>query len=170
MATRSTSQIQEGPPGVSVAPIDGHCVSWRFKPLDQMWPFMLVTRPADRRLVTQANQTRRGALPVRAKKIGDAAVKAVETCVEDGGWMGMPPIAGEATIWQASVHGEGDRIRVGVRDARGRDDEDTVEPAPSDWTAPYRTAGGSDRHRIGAWPAKGLFGTQLGPDRHGRKW
>ncbi len=27
-----------------------------------------------------------------------------------------------------------------------------------------------DLDRIGAWPAKGLLDTQLGPNRNGRKW
>ncbi len=29
---------------------------------------------------------------------------------------------------------------------------------------------GSDRDRVGAWPERGIFDTQLGPNRNGRKW
>ncbi len=43
MATRSTGQIEEGPPGFSIAAVDGRGVSWRFKPLDAAWPFVLIT-------------------------------------------------------------------------------------------------------------------------------
>jgi Icc protein len=74
MATRSTGQIEEGPPGFSVAAIDGDCVSWRFKPLDQAWPFVLVTQPADQRLVTQPTQMVNGALVVPAKVLGDVPI------------------------------------------------------------------------------------------------
>src|SRR5258707_15224178 len=51
-ATRSTGQIEEGPVGFSVMAVDRGVVSWRFKPLDTAWPFVLITSPADRRLVT----------------------------------------------------------------------------------------------------------------------
>ena len=44
-ATRSTGQIEEGPVGYSVATIDGGVVSWRFKPLDDPFPFVMITAP-----------------------------------------------------------------------------------------------------------------------------
>src|SRR5216683_2669966 len=47
--TRSTGQIEEGPVGFSLAAIDRGVVSWRFKPLEAGWPFVLITSPADRR-------------------------------------------------------------------------------------------------------------------------
>jgi phosphatidylserine/phosphatidylglycerophosphate/cardiolipin synthase-like enzyme len=57
-----------------------------------------------------------------------------------------------------------------ARDAKGRQDEDSVEPATHDWTGPNRMADGSDADRVGAWPAKGLFDTKLRPNRNGRRW
>ncbi len=56
MATRSTGQIEEGPPGFSIAAVDGRGVSWRFKPLDSAWPFVLITHPTDRRLTHRASR------------------------------------------------------------------------------------------------------------------
>ncbi len=35
---------------------------------------------------------------------------------------------------------------------------------------PKRRADGSDADRVGAWPERGIFDTQLGPNRNGRKW
>jgi 3',5'-cyclic-AMP phosphodiesterase len=48
--------------------------------------------------------------------------------------------------------------------------EDDVEPAWPGWSPPARYADGSDADRIGARPEKGILGTQLGPNRNGRKW
>ncbi len=170
MATRSTGQIEEGPPGFSVAALDGRTVSWRFKPLDQAWPFVLVTQPADRRLATDTGQVVDGPFTVRAKVFGDAAVACVEAQVDGGGWMAMAPVPGEAALWEVRCKEPGGRARVRARDVQGRQDEDCVAPAHPGWTAPGRAADGSDRDRVGAWPEKGILDTQLGPNRKGKKW
>ena len=46
------------------------------------------------------------------------------------------------------------------------------EPAPAggEWTASRRHADGSDADRVGAWPERGIFGIQLGPNRNKREW
>ncbi len=36
--------------------------------------------------------------------------------------------------------------------------------------AKVRQAEGSDADRVGTWPERGMFDTQLGPNRNGRKW
>ncbi|MGI8568485.1 MAG: metallophosphoesterase family protein [Methylocella sp.] len=41
-ATRSTGQIEEGPAGYSIVTLDGGVVSWRFKPLDDAFPFVVM--------------------------------------------------------------------------------------------------------------------------------
>jgi len=171
MATRSTGQIEEGPPGVSVAALDGGVVSWRFKALDSLWPFVLVTSPADRRLMVAEDQAVSGPFTVRAKVLGDAPAEAVEVQVDGGDWTAMAPVPGGASLWAADLPGPGaSSVRVRARDARGRTDEDGVEPAYPGWTPPDRARDGSDRDRVGAWPEKGILDTQLGPNRNGRKW
>ncbi len=70
MATRSTGQIEEGPVGCSVAAVDGGVVSWRFAPLHENGPLVLITCPSDHRLIIDSdapNQVVRGTLTVRAK-------------------------------------------------------------------------------------------------------
>ena len=174
MATRSTGQIEEGPPGFSIAAVDGRGVSWRFKPLDQAWPFVLITRPVDRRLATAPDHPEPAPFVVRAKIIGDAPIEAVETRVESGGWRPMAPIPGASACWQGSMSHAGTvparRVTVRARDCRGRTDADRVEPAGPGWRPSPRRKDGSDADRIGAWPGKGIPGTQLGPNRNGRKW
>ncbi len=167
MARRSTGQIEEGPPGFSIATVDGRDVSWRFKPLDQAWPFVLITAPADRRLVTEANRAMSDPFVVRAKVLGDASIETVEVHVDDGEWVSMAPCPGGATVWEASAS-RGKRVAVRARDARGRIDEDEVVPAGPGYAPPARRADGSDADRIGAWPERGILDTQLGPNRNGR--
>jgi 3',5'-cyclic-AMP phosphodiesterase len=170
MTTRSTGQTEEGPAAFSIAAIDDGCVSWRFKALQQAWPFVLVTQPADRRLVTRENQIARGSFAVRAKVVGNAPIEAVEVRVDNGGWAPMVPVPGDAALWGAHCNGPGESVRVRARDAQGREDEDRVEPASPGWVPPKRAMDGSDRDRVGAWSEKGILDTQLGPNRNGRKW
>lgn len=70
MATRPTGQIEEGPPGFTVTAIKGRGVSGRF---------VLIMRPTDRRLITQAVPTSSGGAPIRAKILGNAPIVAVES-------------------------------------------------------------------------------------------
>jgi hypothetical protein len=167
MATRSTGQIEEGPAGFSIAALDGGGVSWRFKELDQAWPLVLITSPTDRRLVTGTGRAHGST--IRAKVLGDAPMLTVDCQIDDGAWSPMAPVAGQIALWQIQAP-SGSTIRVRARDAAGREDVDQIEPLRPGWTAPPRFADGSDRDSVGAWPAKGLLGTQLGPNRNGRHW
>ena len=170
MATRSTGQVEEGPPGFSVAAVDGGVVSWRFKALDGAWPFVLVTQPADRRLATGTAQPVDGPVTVRAKVLSNVPVRSVEVQADGGPWQPMAPVPGAAAMWTAQLGKPGDVLRVRAADADGRTDEDAVEPLRHGWKPPARKADGSDADSIGAWPERGLLGTQLGPNRTGRKW
>lgn len=170
MATRSTGQTEEGPAGFSVAALDGDCVSWRFRPLDNPWPCVLVTQPADWRLITSPNQIDAKAFVVRATVLGEAPIVAVEVSVAGSDWVGMRPHPNEAGVWQTANAVWGESLRVRARDALGRVDEDRIEPSMSGWTPRRQVGDGSDRNRVGAWPEKCILGTQLGPNRNGRQW
>jgi len=172
MATRSTGQVEEGPPGFSVAALDGRAVSWRFKALDRAWPFVLITRPADRRLATGAAdaEVQGGPGLVRTKVLADAPVRHVEVQADNGAWQPMAAVPGAAALWTAQLERPADKVRVRAVDADGRTDEDAVEPLRPGWEPPARKADGSDADSIGAWPERGLLGTQLGPNRKGKKW
>lgn len=169
MATRSTGQTEEGPPGFSVVALDGGCVGWRFKVLDGAWPFVLVTHPADVLLTTRRS---RGAdlAEVRARVLSDVPLRSVMLRADDGPALPMQPVPGQPGLFRAVLDGRADRIAVQARDASGRSDEDVVEPAPAGYAMPRTAADGSDKDAIGAWPGKGIVGGQLGPNRNGRKW
>jgi hypothetical protein len=179
MATRSTGQIEEGPVGFSVAAVDGGVVSWRFQPLEASWPLVLITSPADHRLVTDAgspDQILRGPLRVRAKIWGAQGIRTAVASIDDGA--PFPLGLGQEALWHATHDGHGladglHRLTITATDADGGTGTETITFRVSRdgaYDAPARHADGSDRDSLGAWPEKHLFGTQLGPNRNGRKW
>jgi Icc protein len=56
-STRSTGQVEEGDVGLSLIAIDERVMSWRFKPLNSPWPFVMNTSPSDRRLQIDADRS-----------------------------------------------------------------------------------------------------------------
>jgi 3',5'-cyclic-AMP phosphodiesterase len=61
-------------------------------------------------------------------------------------------------------------LTVRASDAVGNSDAETIRVAGGSYRAPQRRADGSDADAVGAWPEMGILGTQLGPNRNGRKW
>jgi Icc protein len=63
-------------------------------------------------------------------------------------------------------------IRVEAQTEGGAKCEDQVSVIISQaghYVAPVRQTG-DDTNALGAWPEKGILGTQLGPNKYGRKW
>ncbi len=164
--TRSTGQIEEGPVGFSFFAIDDGAVSWRFKPLESPWPFVLITAPADRRLAVHHGKSP-VAKEVRASAWGAVPVTRAEFRIDEGSW--QPMSIGEQGMIRAPLPDARPRFTLEVRvsDADGRSGVDTIE---IDDEVIERASTGSDRNSIGAWPERHLFSTQLGPNRNGRKW
>ncbi len=168
-ATRSTGQIEEGPVGYSVATLDGGVVSWRFKPLDDAFPFVVVTSPADHRLMRRADQRVSERCTVRALVFGAAAPAEVACQVEDGAWVPMTRRPGQRT-WTADLDLPADRlvtIMVRAVDGLGRPGLHAIRAAGASYVPPARAGRGSDADAVGAWPENGIPGTQLGPNRNG---
>jgi 3',5'-cyclic-AMP phosphodiesterase len=176
--TRSTGQIEEGPVGFSLANLDGNVVSWKFKPLGD-WPFVMITAPADAAFITdakRANQLLRGTIEVRAKAWGGLAISSARCRVDDGPWRGMSRI-GTTRLWRYAWESTGvtdglHRVTVQVRAADGNEASDTISVLTSQagrYRPPPRQPG-DDANAIGAYPEKGILGTQLGPNKNGRKW
>ncbi len=178
--TRSTGQVEEGPVGFSITMLDRGVVSWKFHPLG-VWPFAMITSPAEAALKTKHdNSMGREQIVVRARCWGVAAVaKATAT-------LGAKESA--AMSWD-----EADRVWTGVlRTSELEDgmyrlqvDFSLVDGSSAmDWIElrigedPSRVAASSSSsihlkdkdYAIAARPDKGLLGTQLGPNKNGRKW
>jgi Icc protein len=96
-ATRSTGQIEEGPVGYALTSVDDGVVSWRFKLLDEPFPFVMITTPADYRLVRSPGQVVPASCEVRAlvsKAVGSRASKLKSRTVRGSPCAGPTRIGG----------------------------------------------------------------------------
>jgi 3',5'-cyclic AMP phosphodiesterase CpdA len=169
-STRSTGQIEEGPVGYSIATLDYGVVSWRFKPLDDPFPFVVITAPADHRLLRRPDHALDGSCEVRALVLGARQVQRAECRVEDGEWAPMV-CSSDGRLWTGQLSPPSERlatITVRAVDETGRPGQHSIRAATKAYVAPPRARDGSDADSIGAWPENGVFGTQLGPNRNGR--
>ncbi len=158
---------RKGPPASPSPPSTAGASSWRFKPLDTAWPFVLVTRPADSRLATAPAETAAGRWSGR-RCWATRRSTPWQLHVDDGAWRPMQPFPSTACGRPCS-DGRPTPCRAGPRRSRaGRTRTGSNPHRPA--TPPDPPADGSDRDRIGAWPEKGIVGGQLGPNRNGRKW
>jgi Icc protein len=168
-ATRSTGQIEEGSVGYSVTNIDGDVVSWRFVELGKL-PVVVITSPSDERLLTQSCQSLQGTLKVRAKFWGEAQVVKA-TAHLDGRVVLMNRID-NSHVWQAdlSTPYEGTQsLKVSIEDAYGKVATDEIRVVSGELTERERVERDQD-NALDAWPEHGLLGTQLGPNKNGKKW
>jgi|SRR5579871_4661004 len=164
-ATRSTGQIEEGPVGFSFAAVDQGSVSWRFKPLNSPWPFVMVTRPADRRLALADPHP--VATAIRASAWGGVPIDRAEFRIDHGRW--QPMTGGDRGLFTAALDTSRQSFQIQVRviDRDGAEGSDAIEVGPP---ARICEPSGSDAGAIGPWPERHILGTQLGPNRNGRKW
>jgi len=173
-STRSTGQIEEGPAGFSLLAVDDSVVSWRFKPLDEPWPVAMITSPADRRLITRPhspNHVPSGQTTVRAKAWSAQGVTRVDCKIGDSDWQPMDFVASrQAWTLDCQIPDGVFQISVRATDRAGSTGFDNIEATTTFDETRVRRADGSDRDAIGAWEEKHLLGTQLGPNRNGRKW
>jgi hypothetical protein len=171
-ATRSTGQIEEGPVGYSLVSLDQGIVSWRFKPLDGGFPFVLITAPADYRLLRRASQAVEEQFLVRAIVFGANDVATVTYWLGDDGPQ-LPMQRDAQGVWWAratrpAAAGPRLALTVEARDATGRPGRHQVQLALAPYQPPPRPSAGSDAASIGAWEDNGILGTQLGPNRNAR--
>ena len=164
-ATRSTGQATEGPVGFSLVNLDNGVVSWKFKPLGS-FPFVMITSPADKKLMIGAAQLVKGTVDVRAKIWDDKAVAAATMKIDGGAAVALQRI-GDTQMWSAkfdstSVSGGDHAITVNVTDAGGNTSSDAinvvVNQAGSVQAA--QIAFGPSGNFIGAYAEKGLLGNQ----------
>lgn len=176
-ATRSTGQIEEGSAGFSITNLDQGVVSWRFKPLGE-WPLVTITTPAEERLIvdsSSASQVVRGKIPVRVKAWSDRPL--VSGCVRfNGQKIDLTPVSGSA-VWRAEIdttavpHGKHD-LTTTMMDASGRESSDEIRlvvSQPGAYRQPARAERDQD-NALAIWTERCILGTQLGPNKNGRKW
>jgi hypothetical protein len=168
-ATRSTGQIEEGPVGYSVTNIDGNVVSWRFVELGKL-PIAVITSPSDERLLTKSAEIPQEIVKVRAKFWGEA--KALEANADLGGQSHTMKRIGDSHVWETDlpIPSEGTQpLKVSFKDAHGKTASDEIRLAIGERTERNCEERDQD-NALEAWPEHGLLGTQLGPNKNGKKW
>jgi 3',5'-cyclic-AMP phosphodiesterase len=176
--TRSTGQIEEGPVGFSITNLDDDVVSWRFKPLGE-WPFVMITSPADERLLTNQEAAPRievKKMTVRVKAWNDR--KLLRGYAEIGDQKVDLEQLVNSAVWQANLNT--DRFPDGIslltahfEDEDGKSTQDTIRVVINPSSGRYKPAAriaGDNENIIAAWPEHEILGTQLGPNKNGRKW
>lgn len=182
-ATRSTGQIEEGPVGFSVTCLDctstAPILSWRFFSLAELGqgrPAVLITSPVDVRLSTQnmpaANTT------IRASIWSSVPIAVVAAAIGEHAPLPMRSIEGSNTWtcdWPSGLSGAPETVTVTATTVDGQSSDDTVRLTHfTEWSPaaaqPDSPTAHEDRYAVPAWPEHGLLGTQLGPNKNGRKW
>ena len=169
-ATRSTGQIEEGPVGYSVISADNGQVSWRFKPIHDAFPFVLITSPADYRLRRDETPLPSGATEVRAVILGASALQRVMCQLNNNEWVPMM-LSDDQRSWLATIDvplANPLELTVEAIDASGRPGHHTLQLARPGQQTSKQMKNGSDADAIGTWPENGIFGMQLGPNRNGK--
>ena len=174
-ATRSIGQIEEGPPGFSITAIDGDVVAWKFKERGP-WPFVMITSPADEKLITcpaSVQHVVRGCIPIRAKIWGDSALRSVLCSID-----GQPAQSMKLSldrweyVWDSRQVEDGSHsILVTVDGSRTHNPQDEIRVFVSQsgrYSPPPRRSIDYE-NSIGAYPGKGILGTELGPNEKGTK-
>ena len=168
-ATRSTGQIEEGPVGYSVTNLDGDAVSWRFVEVGKL-PLLMITSPGDERLLTRSSERIQGHLKVRAKFWGESEVVKM-TARFDGQDVSMQRV-GKSQVWEADVsasHKGVYALTVPAEDQRGKIATDEIRVAIGHRAGQDRMPRDQE-NVLQPWPEHGLLGTQLGPNKNGKKW
>jgi 3',5'-cyclic-AMP phosphodiesterase len=170
-ATRSTGQIEEGPVGFSVTNLDGDAVSWRFVEPDET-ALVMICSPADERLTPDGHSCAKGSIVVRAKVWCESAATHV-TADLGTAKAALARVEG-SNVWQGTLNAEElatgrHLLRVVARTQQGHVFEDRIWIWCGERPVARRLSRDQE-NAIGAWPEHGLLGTQLGPNKNGRKW
>ena len=178
-ATRSTGQIEEGPPGFSITIIDGNVVSWKFKEQGS-WPFVMITSPADEKMITRPESPShvvRGSVSIRGTVWGGTNMQGMTCSIDNGPRRAMFENvelgSGEWSLnWDSREVSDGTHrilLRAEVKGKGGATDEIcVVVNQAGEYTSPKRSAIDFE-NTVGAHPSKGILGTQLGPNENGTK-
>jgi 3',5'-cyclic-AMP phosphodiesterase len=138
----------------------------------------MITTPADQRLISDpssASQVVRGVASVRAKAWSDQPITrcTLRFANEE---LAMRPLP-DSRVWTADVDTaalpDGTRVmQVVYRDACNRRASDVIRVCLNQsgrYVEPDRRSRDQD-NVLGPWMERGILGTQLGPNKNGKKW
>lgn len=130
----------------------------------------MITSPAHWRLTPSAAGKRSDIPPLRVKVWSAQTVRTVHAEITGQKRVPLEQIPG-TNVWQgpktlldgcACV-----RVIAGAEDGQHGIDEIELQDIAS---PQLRIAHRDQDNAIGAWPERGILGTQLGPNKNGRKW
>ena len=171
--TRSTGQIEEGPVGLSITNIDCGVVSWKFRALEDGAPFVMITNPADDRLVPSRNAHSNpgNGKKVRVKVWTDQEIRKAFIVLDEADRIPLALIPG-TSVWETSspiALGGVATIRAAVETVSGECGWDSLRPQRESSSQKAGFKPRDQDNAIAAWPERGILGTQLGPNKNGRK-
>ena len=169
-ATRSTGQIEEGPVGYTLVSINEGKVSWRFKLLQEPFPYVIITAPADYRLIRSEDHKIGERVEIQAIVFGSKKIKNLKYKIADKEWQAMVKQVDDsytATDTDLSYMDLLD-VMVEATDITGRPSIHNIKIATPLYPLNKKQQNGSNKNSIGAWPENGIFGTQLGPNQNGK--
>jgi 3',5'-cyclic-AMP phosphodiesterase len=137
----------------------------------------MITTPADERFITDAaleGHIAGDSIVVRAKVWASARVMSALANLA-GHTTPMSQIP-ESNVWQVELDRGGladgvHPLRVAITDQNGKTAEDSIRLVLG--ASAYKVPERSERDQenaVATWPERGLLGTQLGPNKNGRKW
>jgi hypothetical protein len=139
----------------------------------------MITSPADERLLTTqeaAPQVEVRRMAVRVKAWSDRTLLRGYAAIGDQK-VDLEQLP-DSPVWQAILNT--DRLPDGISlltahftDEGGKSAQDTLRVVIHRSSSRYKSAtriAGDKENAIGAWPEHGILGTQLGPNKNGRKW
>jgi len=133
-------------------------------------PLGVITSPSDERLLTKSSKIPQQTFKVRAKFWGEA--EAVEATARLDGKIYPMKRVSESHVWQGDLPTPCDgthSLRVSFKDADSKVASDEIRVAVGQRRE--RKAEQRDQdNSLEAWPEHGLLGTQLGPNKNGKKW
>lgn len=171
-ATRSTGQIEEGPVGYSVTTIDENAFSWHFVELGSPG-LCAITRPEDERLVTK-HAAQSSVSKEIVTRVKTWAIKPVRKVFLQTGNFRTELTSADGIVWEGklNLHGIPDgthELEAIATDSSGTELSSSIRLRIGAF--PERTFSEVDQENaIGEWVERGLLGTQLGPNKNGKKW
>ena len=167
--TRSTGQIEEGPVGYSITNLDQGSVSWKFRQLGDPEPFVMITHPSDWRLKPVREENANAWPLVRVRVWSTSPVKQVRAFTDGNHEVHMTHVQG-SNLWLSHLpRNEVNAIEVIAESEDGTTGRDTIRLRP-DANHTREVKERDQDNAIGAWVERGIPGTQLGPNKNGRKW